>query len=269
MCIDKKCLGTNPCKALVVDHSEYLTLLRKLRMIKGVKKVFVRSGLRFDYMLLDKNDEFLDELVAHHVSGQLKVAPEHCSDAVLSLMGKPSIAVYERFVKKFYASTKKAGKEQYLVPYLMSSHPGSTIADAIRLAVFLKKNNMRPEQVQDFYPTPGTISTCMFYTGIDPLTMQTVYVAKTEQEKRRQRALLQYFKPENRQTVIDALREAKRTDLMGTGPDCLIAPDRKAKPIAPASRANPAGRPAKPAHKDTRHNRKGGHHFETKQKGKK
>ena len=227
MCIDKKCLGTNPCKALIVDQSEYLDLLRRVRAIKGIKKVFVRSGLRFDYMLLDKSEEFLDEIVKHHVSGQLKVAPEHCSDNVLSLMGKPPIAVYERFSKKFYAATKKAGKEQYLVPYLMSSHPGSTIGDAIKLSLFLKKNKLRPEQVQDFYPTPGTISTCMFYTGLNPFDMKPVYVAKTEGEKKRQRSLLQYFKPENKQIVLTALKEANRLDLIGNGPECLVRPDKQ------------------------------------------
>ena len=227
MCKDKKCLGSTPCPAVRVDHSEYLELLRRLRAIKGVKKVFVRSGLRFDYMLLDKDDTFLKEMVANHISGQLKVAPEHCSDAVLDAMGKPHVEVYERFVKKFYQCTKQAGKEQYLVPYLMSSHPGSTIRDAVALALFLKKNRMKPEQVQDFYPTPGTISTCMFYTGVDPMTGKEIYVPKTDREKQRQRALLQYFKPENRRTVIEALEEIRRTDLIGTGPDCLVPPDRQ------------------------------------------
>jgi len=226
LCTDKKCLGTNPCPAVKVDHSEYLDLLRKLRAIKGVKRVFVRSGIRFDYLLLDKDDSFFRELVEHHVSGQLKVAPEHCSANVLDHMGKPHIDVYERFMKKFYRITKEAGKEQYLVPYLMSSHPGSTIRDAVELSLFLKKNRMRPEQVQDFYPTPGTISTCMFHTGIDPLTGNEVYVPKTDKEKQRQRALLQYFKPENRRIVIEALEEIGRTDLIGTGQNCLVAPDR-------------------------------------------
>lgn len=227
LCIDKKCLGSPACPAVRVDHSEYLDLLRRLREIRGVKKVFVRSGLRFDYIMLDKDDTFLKELVANHISGQLKVAPEHCSAAVLDQMGKPHIEVYERFAKKFYQCTKQAGKEQYLVPYLMSSHPGSTIRDAVELSLFLKKNHMRPEQVQDFYPTPGTISTCMFYTGVNPLTGKEVYVPKTDREKKHQRALLQYFKPENRRIVIEALEEIHRTDLIGTGPDCLIAPDRQ------------------------------------------
>ena len=227
MCKDRKCLGSPPCPAVRADHSEYLELLRRVRAIKGVKKVFVRSGLRFDYILLDKDDTFLRELVEHHVSGQLKVAPEHCSNNVLDMMGKPHVEVYERFAKKFYQCTKAVGKEQYLVPYLMSSHPGSTIKDAVELALFLKKNRMHPEQVQDFYPTPGTISTCMFYTGVDPMTGKEVYVPKTDKEKQRQRALLQYFKPENRRTVIEALEEIRRTDLIGNGPNCLVAPDRE------------------------------------------
>lgn len=225
LCRDRKCLGQNPCPSLRADHREYLELLRRLSAVKGVKKVFVRSGLRFDYILLDKDETFLRELVEHHVSGQLKVAPEHCSAAVLEKMGKPRIEVYERFAKRFRDLTNAAGKEQYLVPYLMSSHPGSTVRDAVELALFLRKNHMRPEQVQDFYPTPGTISTCMFYTGIDPLTMREVYVPRTEAEKRVQRALLQYFKPENRRLVLEALRSIKREDLIGTGPDCLVPPD--------------------------------------------
>ncbi len=255
MCRDRKCLGSPPCPAVRADHSEYLELLRRVRSIKGIKKVFVRSGLRFDYILLDKDETFLRELVEHHVSGQLKVAPEHCSNNVLDMMGKPHIEVYEKFAKKFYQCTKAVGKEQYLVPYLMSSHPGSTIKDAVELALFLKKNHMHPEQVQDFYPTPGTISTCMFYTGIDPMTGKEVYVPKTEREKQRQRALLQYFKPENRRTVIEALVEIHRTDLIGNGPNCLVAPDREYikkqnEKKAAAARGKTSGRPqrgAKPA----------------------
>ncbi|MEG2144034.1 MAG: YgiQ family radical SAM protein, partial [Oscillospiraceae bacterium] len=229
MCKDRKCLGTNPCKAIICDHSEYLELLRKMRSIKGVKKVFIRSGLRFDYMLLDKDDEFLNEIVKYHISGQLRVAPEHCSKNVLEMMGKPPIEVYNKFSKKFYKATKAVGKEQYIVPYLMSSHPGSTINDAIELSLFLKKNNLKPEQVQDFYPTPFTISTCMFYTGINPLTMEEVYVPKTEEEKREQRALLQYYRPENHDTVLKALKTAKRFDLIGVGPNCLVADNIKNK----------------------------------------
>lgn len=261
LCKDKKCLGNPACPAVKADHSEYLELLRKVRAIKGIKKVFVRSGIRFDYVLLDKDDTFMKELVEHHVSGQLKVAPEHCSNNVLDMMGKPHIEVYERFAKKFYQCTKAIGKEQYLVPYLMSSHPGSTIKDAVELALFLKKNKMRPEQVQDFYPTPGTISTCMFYTGIDPMTGKPVYVPKTEREKQRQRALLQYFRPENRRIVIEALEEIHRTDLIGNGPDCLVAPDREyAKKLAEKKSAQRPKAPARGHHSTANKNspKKGG-----------
>ncbi len=228
-CADKKCLAPTMCPAVEVDHSDYLKLLRELRSLPKVKKVFIRSGIRFDYLIADKNEEFFKELINHHVSGQLKVAPEHCSNNVLKYMGKPPIEVYNKFEKRFYELTKSANKKQYLVPYLMSSHPGSTMKDAIELAVFLKRNNMHPEQVQDYYPTPGTISTCMFYTGIDPNTMKPVYVPKTAKEKAEQRALLQYFKPENRQLVLAALKKAGRYDLIGTGKNCLIAPDRNDK----------------------------------------
>ena len=226
MCKGKKCLAPEPCKALVVDHSEYLGILRKLRRIKGIKKVFIRSGIRYDYLNEDKNDEFIKELIQYHVSGQLKVAPEHCSAAVLDKMGKPHIEAYKKFSDKFYAITKQIGKEQYLVPYLMSSHPGSTMKEAVEVAVFLKQNKIRPEQVQDFYPTPGTISTCMYYTGLDPYTMEPVYVAKDPQEKALQRALLQYFIPQNQKKVIEALIKANRTDLIGNDNKCLVAPDK-------------------------------------------
>lgn len=226
LCKGKKCLAPEPCKNLEVDHTEYLHLLRKLRSIKGVKKVFIRSGIRYDYLIEDKDDEFMDELIEHHVSGQLKVAPEHCSAVVLDKMGKPHIEAYKRFQKKFYEITKRKDKEQYLVPYLMSSHPGSELKDAIELAVFLKENKIRPEQVQDFYPTPGTISTAMFYTGLDPYTLEPVYVAKSKEEKALQRALLQYFKPQNQQKIIDALKRAGRADLIGTTKNCLVAPNK-------------------------------------------
>ena len=222
LCKGKKCLAPTACKNLEADHTEYLELLRKIRSVKGVKKVFIRSGIRFDYLLQDKSDEFFKELVEYHVSGQLKVAPEHCSNAVLDKMGKPHIEVYRRFADKFYKMTKQIGKEQYLVPYLMSSHPGCRMSDAVELALFLKQNKMRPEQVQDFYPTPGTISTCMYYTELDPYTMERVFVPKTPSQKAEQRALLQYFKPENRAIVLKALRDSGRTDLIGSGPDCLI-----------------------------------------------
>ena len=217
LCADKKCLAPTICPALEVDHSDYLELLRKLRRLPKIKKVFIRSGIRFDYLVADADEEFFKELVTHHVSGQLKVAPEHCSNNVLKYMGKPNIEVYNKFEKRFYEITKSVGKEQYLVPYLMSSHPGSTVKDAIELALFLKKNKMRPEQVQDFYPTPGTVSTCMFYTELDPNTLKKVYVPKTAKEKAEQRALLQYFKPENRAVVLAALKKANRYDLIGTG----------------------------------------------------
>ena len=226
VCADRKCLAPKICPNIEVDHSDYLELLRKIRKIPKIKKVFIRSGIRFDYLIADKDDEFFKELVRHHVSGQLKVAPEHCSAAVLSAMGKPEIETYLKFKKRFYELTKSEGKEQFLVPYLMSSHPGSTMKDAIELSVFLKKEGMRPEQVQDFYPTPGTVSTCMYYTGLDPMTMKPIYTARTPQEKAQQRALLQYFKPENREIVLKALRQYGRTDLIGTGKDCLIADNR-------------------------------------------
>ena len=225
LCKGNKCLAPEPCPALKVDHSEYLDMLRKIRSIKNVKRVFIRSGIRYDYMMKDKNDEFFKELVEHHVSGQLKVAPEHASNKVLDLMGKPHIEVYEDFEKKFYKYTKECGKEQYLVPYLMSSHPGCTIKEAVELAVFLKKHNIRPEQVQDFYPTPGTISTAMYYTGLDPYTMQEVYIPRDPKEKEMQRALLQYYKKENKQIVAKALIRAGRRDLIGYGKECLITPD--------------------------------------------
>ena len=224
LCKGKKCLAPTPCKALEADHSEYLDILRTVRSLPKVKKVFVRSGIRYDYMLKDPDDTFFRELVKYHVSGQLKVAPEHCSAAVLDKMGKPHIEAYVEFSKKYFELSDDAGKEQYLVPYLMSSHPGSTLKDAIELAVFLKKRHIRPEQVQDFYPTPGTISTCMFYTGLDPYTMQEVYVAKDPKDKAMQRALLQYYDPKNRELVAKALHIAGRNDLIGFSDKCLIKP---------------------------------------------
>lgn len=239
MCKGRKCLAPTPCKNLVVDQSGYLHLLRRIREIKGVKKVFIRSGIRFDYLLLDKNEDFFRELVEHHVSGQLKVAPEHCSAGVLSAMGKPDISVYRRFRKRFYEMTESVGKKQFLVPYLMSSHPGSTIRDAITLAQFLKEENIHPEQVQDFYPTPGTVSTCMFYTGLDPYSMKTVYVPKTPKEKAEQRALLQYFRPENRAMILQILRDAGRSDLIGYGDKCLVRPDKQSTERTSAPKREP------------------------------
>ena len=224
LCKGKKCLAPKPCPNLIADHSEYLDILRSVRSLPNIKKVFIRSGIRYDYLLQDKDDTFFKELVKYHVSGQLKVAPEHCSAAVLDKMGKPHIEAYIEFSKRYFSYTNSVHKEQYLVPYLMSSHPGSTLDDAIELACFLKKNHIRPEQVQDFYPTPGTISTCMFYTGLDPYTMEPVYVAKTSHEKAMQRALLQYYDPKKRELCEEALRRAHRQDLIGSGKNCLIPP---------------------------------------------
>ena len=222
LCKGRKCLAPTPCKNLVADHSEYLDILREMRSLPSVKKVFIRSGLRFDYILEDKNDEFFKELVKHHISGQLKLAPEHCSSVVLDKMGKPHIDSYVRFAKKYFTYTKSIGKEQYIVPYLMSSHPGSTLDDAIELALFIKQQKLHPEQVQDFYPTPGTISTAMFYTELDPYTLEKVYVAKTSKDKSMQRALMRYFAPESRDLVLEALKKARRFDLIGNGENCLV-----------------------------------------------
>ena len=227
VCKDKKCLAPTRCPAIRADHSDYLRLLRELRALPGVKKVFIRSGLRYDYMMGEEDNTFLKELIEHHISGHLKVAPEHCSARVLDKMGKPHIGVYEAFQRRFYAESRRQGKELYLIPYLMSSHPGSTMRDAVELALFLKKNRLRPQQVQDFYPTPGTASTCMFYTGIDPWSMEPVYVPTDPYEKKLQRTLLQYWKPENRRLVIEALTHAHREDLIGHGPDCLVQPDQE------------------------------------------
>ena len=228
LCKGRKCLAPVPCKNLTVDHSEYLGILRELRNIKGVKKVFIRSGIRYDYLLEDRDDSFFRELVENHVSGQLKVAPEHCSAPVLDKMGKPHIEAYIKFSRRYFEYTGEINKEQYLVPYLMSSHPGSTLSDAVELALFLKKNRIRPEQVQDFYPTPGTISTCMFYTGLDPYTMEEVYVARSEHDKALQRALLQYFNPKNQKLVEEALKKAGRHDLIGYDKKCLVKPTNNA-----------------------------------------
>ena len=250
MCPDKRCLAPTPCKNLDADHSDYLSLLRKLRAIPGIKKVFVRSGIRYDYMLEDKNQDFFSELVKYHISGQLKVAPEHCIDSVLDYMGKPHIGVYEKFMEQYRRLNDRYSKEQYVVPYLMSSHPGSTLQDAVALAEYLNRRGRQPEQVQDFYPTPGTISTCMYYTGIDPMTMKKVYVAKTPHEKAMQRALLQWKRPDKRKLVIEALKEAGREDLIGYGPECLVRPDRAPGRSAakPALKSAPA-EPKKPVSK--------------------
>ena len=212
VCKNRRCLAPEPCKNLIVDHSEYIELLERLEKIPKVKKVFVRSGVRFDYAIYDKSDKFIKRLVTKHVSGQLKVAPEHICDKVLSYMGKPSVKVYEKFCNKYFDECKKANLEQYLVPYLMSSHPGSTIDEAVDLALYLKRKNIRPEQVQDFYPTPGTASTTMYYTGLDPFTLKHVYVPKEYEEKKIQRALLQATRPENRELVQKAIRMSNRKD---------------------------------------------------------
>ena len=229
MCKNRSCLAPEPCPNLDADHSEYTELLRRMREIPGIKRVFVRSGIRYDYMLQDKDRSFFKELVKYHISGQLKVAPEHCVSSVLDYMGKPHFDVFLKFWRQYQKLNEEGGTEQYLVPYLMSSHPGCTLSDAVELAEFLHKNGRTPEQVQDFYPTPGTLSTCMYYTGIDPRDMSEVYVARDPKEKAMQRALLQWSRPEKRALVVEALEETGRTDLIGYEKKCLIRP-RKGEP---------------------------------------
>ena len=224
VCKDRQCMFPTPCKNLIVDHSEYLSLLRKVRALPKIKKVFIRSGIRYDYLMEDKNIKFFHELCEHHISGQLKVAPEHISDKVLSQMGKPKKQVYDNFKKKYADINKKLGKNQFVVPYLMSSHPGSDLDAAIELAEYIKTMGHMPEQVQDFYPTPGSLSTTIYYTGINPITEKEVYVPKEHKEKSMQRALLQFQNPENHTLVKNALIKANRSDLIGFGPNCLIAP---------------------------------------------
>ena len=226
MCRNRACLAPEPCPNLDADHTDYMLLLRRLREIPKVKKVFIRSGIRFDYLLKDPSGEFFTDLVQHHISGQLKVAPEHCVAHTLDYMCKPHIQVYEKFREKYFKLNRRYGKDQYLVPYLISSHPGCTLEDAVRLAEWLNRQGHMPEQVQDFYPTPGTLATCMWYTGIDPRTMEPVYVAKTPHDKAMQRALLQWARPDKRKLVIQALHEAGRTDLIGFGRECLVRPER-------------------------------------------
>lgn len=221
-CKHKRCMSPGICKNMEVDHREYLHLLRRVRKLPGIKKVFIRSGLRYDYIMADKDDTFFKELVEHHVSGQLKVAPEHVSPNVLKYMGKPAGKTYDEFRRKFFRITEKLGKKQFIIPYLMSSHPGCKLEDAIMLAEYLRDINYQPEQVQDFYPTPGTLSTTMFYTGLDPLTMEEVYIPRSKEEKAMQRALLQFKNPKNYNIVYDALVKAGREDLIGNGPKCLI-----------------------------------------------
>ena len=244
-CMNRKCLFPKPCPNLEADHSDYLELLRKLRALPGVKKVFIRSGIRFDYLLQDPNREFLEEMCKYHISGQLRVAPEHISDRVLQKMGKPNVSVYNAFLKAFEETNRKLNMEQYAVPYLMSSHPGSTLKDAIALGEYLNKHHLSAQQVQDFYPTPGTISTCMYYTGLDPETMKPVYVARNPHEKAMQRALIQYRDPKNYDLVKEALIKEHREDLIGWGKNCLIPPEKR-------------GRQNKPYHSDVKNKRKTG-----------
>lgn len=257
-CLHRQCLHPTPCKNLRADHSDYIALLRKLRKLPGVKKVFVRSGIRFDYLLADKKDTFFKELVQHHISGQLKVAPEHVSDPVLARMGKPRNAVYNRFVEKYFALNKQFHMNQYLVPYLMSSHPGSTLKEAIELAEYIRDMGYNPEQVQDFYPTPSTLSSVMYYTGIDPRTMDRVYVPTDPHEKAMQRALIQYRNPKNYYLVKEALMKAHREDLIGSGPKCLIraVPPRQgshtAPPKLPGKKPTIKKPPAKPVSRKKR-----------------
>ncbi|MDF2891542.1 MAG: radical protein [Clostridia bacterium] len=245
VCVDKQCLYPKPCKQLKIDHKDYLKLLRNLRQLPNVKKVFIRSGLRYDYLIHDNNDEFFRELCEHHISGQLKVAPEHVSAEVLKKMGKPQREVYDKFVKKYHKINEDLGMKQFLVPYLMSSHPGSDLKEAIELAEYLRDLGFMPEQVQDFYPTPGTLSTCMYHTELDPRTMESVYVPKSAHEKAMQRALIQYRKPQNYNLVYEALVKAGREDLIGFEKRCLIRPrqivntQRTNKTMEKSSKASP------------------------------
>ena len=263
VCANRKCLAPTPCKNLKVNHEEYVELLRKVSALPKVKKVFIRSGIRFDYLIYDKDDTFFRELVKNHVSGQLKVAPEHCCDTVLTHMGKPNIAVYNKFKDKYFALTKSFGKEQYLVPYLMSSHPGSRLQDALELALYLKQGGYSPEQVQDFYPTPGTASTVMFYTGIDPFTGKKVFCETDYHQKQLQRALLQWSKPQNAPLVREALIQCGREDLIGYTKDCLVRPESvpSRKPQAKSQGGNPRNqkqqsRNSKPAQSKSQKDRK-------------
>ena len=241
-CPTKQCLFPKPCRNLVADHSDYIQLLQELRRLPGVKKVFVRSGIRFDYVLADKDQTFLRELCQYHVSGQLKVAPEHVADAVLCAMGKPENSVYRRFVEQYHEMNRKLGKDQYLVPYLMSSHPGSSLKEAVQLAEYLRDLGYMPEQVQDFYPTPSTISTCMYYTGLDPRTMKPIYIAVNPHEKAMQRALIQYRNPKNYDLVEEALLKTGREDLIGNEKRCLIRPRHKNREMG--EKKTKSGRPA-------------------------
>ena len=264
-CHGKQCLSPDTCKNLTASHAGYLELLRKLRQLPKVKKVFIRSGIRFDYLMLAK-DDFLRELCEHHISGQLKIAPEHISDRVTRLMGKSGSKVYRRFVEKFTRMNKQLGKKQYLVPYFMSSHPGSQLEDAIELAEFIKEMGYHPEQVQDFIPTPGTLSTCMWYTGLNPLTGQQVYSAKSPEEKAMQRALMQFWLPKNYELVRRALEKAGRRDLIGYGAKCLIRPEQKSGK-SPAGRNLPNNH--NNAHKAKRNSKAGNQQKQQNQKNRK
>lgn len=258
-CKNKQCLFPSPCKNLTVDHNDYMVLLRKLRALPHVKKVFIRSGIRFDYLLCDKNcDSVIKELSEHHISGQLRVAPEHIADPVLRAMGKPPASVYKEFVRKFDKINKECGRKQYVVPYLMSSHPGCTLKDAVTLAEYLHGTGHMPEQVQDFYPTPSTAATCMYYTGYDPRTMEKVYTAKSPHEKALQRALMQYRLPQNYDAVKEALTRAGRTDLIGYGPKCLIRPEPAASEKKQPQRRLPSQKSTqkKPSHGSERQKRR-------------
>ncbi len=245
MCRNRACLAPEPCPNLDADHTDYMMLLRKLREIPKVKKVFIRSGIRFDYLMKDPSGEFFTDLVQHHISGQLKVAPEHCVNHTLDYMGKPHIEVYEKFREKYFKLNRRYGKDQYLVPYLISSHPGCTLEDAVQLAEWLNKQGHMPEQVQDFYPTPGTLATCMWYTGIDPRTMKPVFVPKTPHDKALQRALMQWRKPQNRALVLEALHKTGREDLIGYGKHCLIRPGKGQGPTAQGEKERRSAVPGK------------------------
>ena len=248
MCKNRACLAPEPCPNLDADHTDYMMLLRKLRAIPGIKKVFIRSGIRFDFLMKDPSGEFFTDLIQYHISGQLKVAPEHCVAHTLDYMGKPHIEVYEKFREKYFKLNRRYGMDQYLVPYLISSHPGCTLEDAVQLAEWLNKQGHMPEQVQDFYPTPGTLATCMWYTGIDPRTMKPVFVPKTPHDKALQRALMQWRKPQNRKLVLEALHKTGREDLIGYGKHCLVKPDKWAAGQAP-DQERPAGK-RPPARRD-------------------
>lgn len=251
VCKHRQCMSPKPCEHLKVDHSKWLRVLEGVQNVKGVKKAFVRSGLRFDYLLMDKDKSVLDKLVENNISGQLKIAPEHVSDNVLGVMGKPPHSQYLTFCHEYEKSNKRLGKNQYIVPYFMSSHPGCTLKDAVELALYLKEKGIKPQQVQDFYPTPGTLATCIYYTGVHPVTGEKLYVARSKEEKAMQRALMQFFLPQNKQLVIKALTLCKRTDLIGYDEHCLVRPDKNEKAVQQA-KGNQRGRNTKAISKNSR-----------------